>query len=162
MKRVLETIFLKGPQQDEGLRPLPLLLVLSLAAVLGMTMYGNLREKEAEAWFAPGRPTQLMVEGELTPVGFNQYTSLSAATDLTDGGTYTIPAGAHIALIQAESQNVRWRDADYASGDTTNPTATVGMIIYAGDTLVYNGNLKAIEFIETAASATLNVSFYGL
>jgi hypothetical protein len=102
------------------------------------------------------------VDGELTPLGFHQYTSLSSATDLTDGGTYTIPTGAYLAWIQAESQNVRWRDADYASGDTTNPTATVGMIISASDSIWYNGNLKAFEMIEEAASAKVNVSFYGL
>lgn len=81
--------------------------------------------------------------------GYQQITSLSAATGLT------IPAGALVALIQAETQNVRWRD------DGTNPTASVGMIIGAGSTLPYTGDLTAIKIIQTTASATLNVSYYG-
>ena len=58
------------------------------------------------------------------------------------------------ALLQAVGQNIRWRD------DGTDPTAAVGMLLLVGNPLPYYGDLKAIRFIETAASAELNVSVY--
>lgn len=57
-------------------------------------------------------------------------------------------------MIQAESQNVRWRD------DGVNPTASVGMVIVANDTLFYTGDFSAIKFIEVTGSAKLNIIFY--
>lgn len=86
--------------------------------------------------------------GGLTPKGYQQITSLAAATALT------VPSGATSATIVAETQDVRWRD------DGTNPTATVGMLLPKGTQLQYSGNLAAIKFIETAASASLNISYY--
>jgi hypothetical protein len=83
-----------------------------------------------------------------TPLGYQQITSLSSSAALT------IPAGAKRAIIQAETQDVRWRD------DGTAPTASVGMVISAGDRLAYTGSLSAIRFIEATASAKLNVSYY--
>jgi hypothetical protein len=81
--------------------------------------------------------------------GYLQITSLSTATGLS------IPKGALVALIQAETTDVRWRD------DGTDPTASVGMLIGAGTTLAYTGDLNEISFIQASASATLNISFYG-
>lgn len=83
------------------------------------------------------------------PFGFQQITSLSSATGLT------VPMGALIALIQAETQSIRWRD------DGTNPTASVGMLLSAGNTLAYTGDLSQIKIIQTTASASVNVSYYG-
>jgi hypothetical protein len=83
------------------------------------------------------------------PLGFQQITSLSAATALT------VPAGATIAVIQTEAQAVRWRD------DGTDPTATVGLPLSVGTQLEYSGNLAALKFIEQASGAKLNVSYYG-
>jgi hypothetical protein len=83
-----------------------------------------------------------------TCLGFQQITSLSASTALT------VPSGATLALIVPEGQAVRWRD------DGTAPTASVGMPIFVGASLSYDGNLKNIQFIQQAASATLNVSYY--
>ena len=49
----------------------------------------------------------------------------------------------------------RWRD------DGTAPTATVGMLLSAGQTQTFSGDLAALKFIQTGAGvATLNVSFY--
>lgn len=85
----------------------------------------------------------------LAPLGDQQITSLSAAVGLT------VPKQATFALLQAETQNVRWRDSG------SDPTAAVGQIIYAGDIgFWYNGDLTAIKFIEVAGSAKLNVSYY--
>ena len=84
----------------------------------------------------------------LEPLFFEQITGLSAVKGLTP------PKGAKVALIQAESKTVRWRD------DGTNPTASVGTEISAGSILEYNGNFQSIKFIESAASAIINVSYY--
>lgn len=86
------------------------------------------------------------------PKGYQQITDLSAAAGLT------VPAGARYVILRAEAQDVRWRD------DGTDPTATVGQLLKAGDTIAfeYGGNLKAIKFIQAAAGATLNASYYGL
>jgi len=89
----------------------------------------------------------------LSPFGYQQITSLSSATALTiPAPTNAVPAT--LALIQAETQDVRWRD------DGTNPTASVGMVLAAGETLPYTGDLSKLKFIETTASAKLNISYY--
>jgi hypothetical protein len=95
-----------------------------------------------------GDRVTLVLDGRLVPAGYQQITSLSAAAALT------VPSGAVLALIQAEDQPVRYRD------DGTDPTASVGMVIAEGQTLVYNGNLATIKLIETTTSAKLNVSYY--
>lgn len=84
----------------------------------------------------------------LVLLGYQQITNLSAAVGLT------VPTGATLALIQAETQNVRWRD------DGTNPTASVGMYIVADSILPYTGKLSAIKFIQATASAKLNITYY--
>lgn len=90
-----------------------------------------------------------MVDGKLVPCGYIQLTSLGSASRLTG-----IPAGARVALIQAVTQNVRWRD------DGTAPTNGIGMQLAAGRDMLYTGDLQAIQFIEEAASAELNVTYY--
>jgi hypothetical protein len=86
------------------------------------------------------------------PLGYQQITSLSAATALT------VPAGTVLALITCETQAVRWRD------DGVNPTATVGYPLATSAELQYTGTpaaLAALRFIEQTASAKLNISYYG-
>jgi hypothetical protein len=63
---------------------------------------------------------------------------------------------AYSALIQAEGQNIRWRD------DGTDPTAAVGMILTPNTVLEYDGDLNKIKFIEAVAGGILNVSYYGV
>ena len=92
---------------------------------------------------------QASVPAALTSKGYQQLTSLSAATALT------VPSGATVALIQAESQSIRWRD------DGTNPTPTVGMVLAAGESVFFTGSLSAFKAIEITASAKLNISYYG-
>ena len=81
-------------------------------------------------------------------LGYQQITSLSAASGLT------VPNGATYALIVPDTQTVRWRD------DKVAPTATVGMPVAAGVAFEYDGDLNSIKFIESTASAKLNVSYY--
>lgn len=89
-------------------------------------------------------------------LGYQQITNLSSAVGLTvpalaPDGSKQQPT---FALIVAETQGVRWRD------DGTNPTASVGMPLAAGVPLQYDGDLARIRFIETTASAKLNISYY--
>lgn len=88
--------------------------------------------------------------------GYQQITSLSSSTALTvpttdKQGLSGVPT---VAFITPENQAVRWRD------DGTAPTASVGMPLAAGATLVYDGDLSLIRFIEQTASAKLNISYY--
>jgi hypothetical protein len=83
------------------------------------------------------------------PLGYQQIVGLVASTALT------LPAGAKLAVVVTEAQAVRWRD------DGTAPTAAIGMSLPVGVNLEYGGpNLAAIRFIQQAATATLNVSYY--
>lgn len=89
-------------------------------------------------------------------IGYQQITSLSSVAGLTvpavdKNGNKQQPT---FALIIAESKDVRWRD------DGTDPTASVGMPLAIGVPLQYDGDLTRIKFIETAASAKINISYY--
>lgn len=87
-------------------------------------------------------------------LGYQQITSLSSAQVLTVPSNTSGKGAATYAIIQAETQAVRWRD------DGTAPTSTVGMVIAAGGELRYDGNLSSIQFIEATASDKLNISYY--
>lgn len=89
-------------------------------------------------------------DAPLIPEGYEQITDVSSVT------TLTVPGSATMALIQAVTQNVRWRD------DGSSPTASIGMRISAGEEFWYTGNIDAIKFIEEVASAELNVSYYSV
>ena len=88
--------------------------------------------------------------------GYQQITALSASTGLTVPSTDVqgLSCRPVAAYITVEAQGVRWRD------DGVAPTATVGMPLAAGTTLFYDGDLTQIRFIQQAASATINVSYY--
>ena len=89
-------------------------------------------------------------------LGYQRITSLAAAAALTvpTRDPNGLSARPSLALITPLTQSVRWRD------DGVDPTATSGMPLLAGVTLQYDGDLTRIRFIETAASAELNVSYY--
>lgn len=86
----------------------------------------------------------------MQPKGYVKVTGLSSAVQLSA----SVPSGASRCLLKVETQPVRWRD------DGSNPTSTDGMLIDVGDEFWYTGQVKALRFIETAASATLHISFY--
>ena len=90
-------------------------------------------------------------------MGYQQITNVTSPvgltlpnTDLTTGVS-AIPT---TALIVVEGQAVRYRD------DGVNPTASVGMPILPGSAFFYDGDLTRIRFIETTASAVINVAYY--
>ena len=89
-------------------------------------------------------------------LGYQQITDLSSAVSLTVptvdvAGNKQQPTR---AFIVAEGNDIRWRD------DGTAPTASVGMILIRNNVLSYDGDLSKIQFIQTGASAKLNVSYY--
>jgi len=88
------------------------------------------------------------VPGHLIPISFQQITTVSASIGLT------VPDKTVLAVIQPEAQNVRYRD------DGVAPTAAIGMKLIANDFLFYTGDMAAIRFIEEAASAKLNITYY--
>lgn len=95
-----------------------------------------------------GSHAEVVHIGSLAKLGYQQITTLSTVQFLS------VPTGATKALIQAETQSVRWRD-------DANPSASVGMLLAAGATLEYSSDLASIRFIEVTASAKLNISYYG-
>lgn len=89
--------------------------------------------------------------------GYQQITDVSSAVGLTvptknELGTTGSPVRAY---IKVSGKAVRYRD------DNVAPSATVGFPIAVGETLVYDGDLKKIKFYETAASAALDITYYG-
>ena len=89
-------------------------------------------------------------------LGYQQITSLSAATKLTvpQKDLSGLAGTPRIAIITPETQAVRWRD------DGVAPTASVGMPLAAGVTLQYDGDINQIQFIEQTAGAKLNITYY--
>jgi hypothetical protein len=78
--------------------------------------------------------------------GYHQMTGLSSAKP--------VPGVGSVVMLQAETQPVRYR------ADNVNPTASVGILIAAGETHTLNvghGNINKIRIIETLASAKVNV-----
>lgn len=89
------------------------------------------------------------IDGNLVPKGYVQMTSLATALPLP------LVPGARIALLQAETKDIRWRD------DATDPTAAVGIVLAAGSSYWYIGDVSKVRVIEVTASAKLNIVYYG-
>ena len=114
------------------------------------------------------RSQSIQIEGVLTFLGAAQYTSIGSGVHLTDTPTSGIaaPVNARVALIQAETQNLRW------TGGTTpgfTLSATVGMLLStAMDHLVYNAATNvdgtpywgSPSFIGVASGAIMNVQYF--
>ncbi len=81
-------------------------------------------------------------------LGFQQITPGATSTALI------VPTGARVAVINCEVAVMRWRD------DGVAPTAAIGMRILAGGELQYDGELQKLRFIQEAAGAIVNVSYY--
>jgi hypothetical protein len=87
----------------------------------------------------------------LTPLGYQQITDLSAAVALT------VPLGTVYVIFKPNTQAIRYRD------DGTDPTASVGYPVAAGAEYIYTGACPtALKLIQTTASATLDVLYYGV
>lgn len=91
-----------------------------------------------------------------TPGGAGTYrvslACTSSGASLTNVGP---PLNANVMLMQAETQNIRWRD------DGAIPTTTVGqLLLTAQPPAMYSGTLTGIKFIDATAGGILNVAFY--
>ncbi|HZZ79290.1 MAG TPA: hypothetical protein VFE62_12280, partial [Gemmataceae bacterium] len=86
----------------------------------------------------------------LKPLGYQQLTLAGTAQALT------VPDGTRYVTLRAEGADARWRD------DGTDPTASIGMPLKATDTApyLYIGPAEKLKFIEVAAGAIVNASFY--
>ncbi len=79
-------------------------------------------------------------------------TNTASSASSTSGG---IPPKANVAIIQAETADVRFRD------DGGVPTASVGEIVVHGiPPLLYTGTLANLQFIAVSGSPLLDVAFY--
>lgn len=84
-----------------------------------------------------------------TPVKFEQITVSTTVKTLGTGH-----GGSNFAFVTCETNDVRWRD------DGTDPTASVGQLLKAGQTLGYDGQPEDLRFIRVSADATLDVTSY--
>lgn len=82
----------------------------------------------------------------------SQATTASSAS-LTAGG---IPPGATMAVLQAETADVRYRD------DGAAPTDAIGLMVISGASpILYTGTLSALQFIAVSGNTSiLDVAFY--
>ncbi len=98
-----------------------------------------------------------MIKDVTTCMGYQQINGAAASTALTipsvDPVTGLSAMPTH-AVIVVEAQTVRWRD------DGTNPTAAIGMPLTPGSIFIYDGDLRRIRFIQAAATAVINVTYY--
>lgn len=79
-----------------------------------------------------------------------QVTSLGSALALPQ-----VPPSTRKVFVQATGQDVRWR------ADGIAPTASVGMLLKSGDTLVYEDHPPAeLKFIEATSGAVLNITYF--
>ena len=89
-------------------------------------------------------------------LGYFQATDVSSALGFASIAGGTIPTGTEFVEVTVGAQAVRWR------GDGTNPTSGVGMPLAVGETRFFTQQqLAAVRFIESAAGAVLNCTFYG-
>lgn len=93
----------------------------------------------------------VVIEKGLKFLGYEQLTTLTSAIGLSN-----IPSDMAEVWIQAETKDVRCRS-------TTPPTAGIGQIIPTGIGVWWNTDaqeLHKVKFIETEASAKLNVMYF--
>lgn len=89
----------------------------------------------------------------MIPKGFYTF-GCATATHLFGPGRPKPGQDVRLVVIQALTQNVRWRD------DGTPPTASSGMQLAAGSSMSYTGDFSKIQFIEETGTAVLNISCY--
>ena len=100
-------------------------------------------------------PSVRVISGSRKPFGYQQITSLTGVVALTV--PTPVNQEANYCVIQCEGATtniVRWRD------DGTNPTTSVGMLLFGGQEMDYSGDLNTIRFIDSVGSSILNVSYY--
>lgn len=82
-------------------------------------------------------------------ISHRQITDLSSAV-----GLQPVPSGTSEVWIQPESQTVRFRS------DGSEPTASSGFRLLANNIMTLDRDFERIRFIQEAASAKLNVTYF--
>lgn len=99
-----------------------------------------------------------MNEIDMEAFAFESISVSSSAIGFTTA-TWSNPttgSAARMALVTIETNPVRWR------ADGTNPTASVGHLLGAGDGVKVWGatDITSIRFIATGGDATARVTYY--
>lgn len=100
------------------------------------------------------------IKGYEQPLGYFQITGIALPLSLQAlaeaSALSAVPNCVSKAVIQVDSagKSCRYRD------DGTAPDAATGMELLPTAILEYSGPFSELQFIETAASTILNVSFY--
>jgi hypothetical protein len=93
-----------------------------------------------------------------TPLGFFSTASLATVNTLAQIAGGAIPVNATFALVTAVVSDVNWRD------DGSDPVGVPGgghpLYVGGGSLIISGGGLATTKFIQNAAGAVLNVSFY--
>lgn len=127
--------------------------VTSTSTVLGLNTYNCIPVTAAN-------PLPVTDSGGSAPIPYQPSPVAGTNTDQHNLGivtatALTIPIGALFAEVCASGNNVKFR------WDGTAPTATVGMPLLTGQCQAFAGAtlLAALQFIQTAATATLDVAY---
>jgi len=97
-----------------------------------------------------------VADANITPLGYQQTDDLSTAN-----AGLSVPAGARVAIIQAVGNDISWRDDGTAASATAAGTEG-GMLLAAGNSFLYTGDLSKLSLIEAVAASTAyaNISYY--
>ena len=91
-------------------------------------------------------------------IGYCQMTSLASAKAVTTANCSTGAAPTQAANVVLEicvsTQSIRYRS------DGGTPTASVGIPVAPGTCFQFSGDLRALQIIQVAASATVDIEFF--
>jgi hypothetical protein len=126
------------------------LALLALAVPANASTVTACQDANGSDWPASPQHPCPTADGLLTPVAGSQE-----ALGVVTSTALTIPAGATVAMITVETQPVRYRC------DGTAPTASLGSLLAVGSTTTFRINgLSACRFIQTTATATMDVEYF--
>lgn len=97
-----------------------------------------------------------VTDGNRRPLGQAQTADLSTAA-----AAPSIPSNARVAIIQAIGNDVSWRD-DGTTATNSSGGSFGGMILPAGTSMWYTGQIEKLSFIEAVSTSTayINISYY--
>ena len=127
---------------------------VTITSVAGMTQLNNLTFTITKI-----DTNSFSLDG-INSTGYSTYTSGGTWTVVAIGlgaglTSNAIPTGATYALMQAETQSIRWRD------DGVAPTSSIGMLLASGISVWLRSlDLSAVQIIRTVAGGITNISFY--
>jgi hypothetical protein len=90
----------------------------------------------------------IIAEAKYQVLGFEQLELSTTPKSLA------VPNGAAYAKIRANLFDSRWRD------DGTDPTNTVGHILYEGKTITYIGDLRKMRFVSIPGTSYVSITYY--